>query len=64
MKLGCCGHLARELEETFIFTVTTSLLVIFYLDMVVEDYIINIVRSPMLRMTLLMPEMDSASHIS
>ena len=37
------------------FTLTTSL-VMFYLVMVVEDHIIHIVRSPMLRMTLLLPE--------
>ena len=36
----------------------------FYLHVVFWDHILNMLPSPMLRMTLLMPEMDSASHIS
>ena len=52
------------MKKSCFFTVTTSLFVIFYLDRVAEDHIIIIVKSPMLRMTLLMPEIDSAAHMS
>ena len=39
-----------------------QLLVICYLDLVFEDYIRKFIRSPMLRMILLMPEMDSVTR--
>ena len=52
------------MKKSCLFTVTTSLFVIFYLDRVAEDHIFIIVKSPMLRMTMLMPEIDSAAHKS